>query len=112
MCGRNLWTHWTARVRCVLVVMCGSGIFVAFVVWRVVLTNRKKPAASFHYYTVCFLALHLITSISMWAFKMSFDLKSYTRQTWSAYLLTNFQQCALSFMLFWTLFYGLVYLYD
>jgi hypothetical protein len=28
------------------------------------------------------------------------------------YLTTNLQPSALSFMLFWTLFYGLVYLYD
>jgi len=61
---------------------------------------------------VCFLSLHLLTHISMWAFKMKCDLRAFTRQSWFAYLMTNFQQCALSFMLFWTLFYGLVYLYD
>lgn len=28
-----------------------------------------------------------------------------------AFLLAGFQQCAMSFMLFWTLFFGLVYLF-
>jgi len=60
---------------------------------------------------VCFIGLHLTILISIAAFKMNFDLKSHTRQSWIGYLTTNLQQSALSFMLFWTLFYGLVYLY-
>ena len=42
---------------------------------------------------------------------MNFKLQAYTKQTWFAYLTTSLQPTALSFTLFWTLFYGLVYLY-
>ena len=61
---------------------------------------------------VCFIIFHVFVAVSMWAFKMNMDLKLHTRQSWIGYLTTNLQPSALSFMLFWTLFYGLVYLYD
>lgn len=61
---------------------------------------------------VCFILLHVLVAVFMWAFKMNMDLKTHTRQSWIGYLTTNLQPSALSFMLFWTLFYGLVYLYD
>jgi hypothetical protein len=64
-----------------------------------------------HEQTVCFLVLHVFVALSIWALKMNFDLKAYTRQSLVAYITTNLQQCALSFTLFWTLFYGLVYLF-
>lgn len=60
---------------------------------------------------VCFIVLHLVVLFTIAGFKMNFDLKTHTRQSWFGYLTTNLQQSALSFMLFWTLFYGLVYLY-
>jgi hypothetical protein len=42
---------------------------------------------------------------------MNFKLDAYTKQTWYTYLTTSIQPTGLSFTLFWTLFYGLVYLY-
>jgi ER membrane protein complex subunit 6 len=61
--------------------------------------------------TACFMVLHLFVLASIWVFKMNLNLYSYTRQSLFAYATTNLQQNALSFTLFWTLFYGLVYLY-
>eukprot|EP00934_Nitzschia_sp_Nitz4_P004359 Nitzschia sp. Nitz4//scaffold21_size171442//165220//165669//NITZ4_002195-RA/size171442-augustus-gene-0.196-mRNA-1//1//CDS//3329542513//4349//frame0 len=58
-----------------------------------------------------FAALYLAVLIVMWAVKMNFNLHGYTRQSWWTYATANTQQSALSFTLFWTLFYGLVYLY-
>ena len=60
---------------------------------------------------VCFVFLHLLVLSLLWAVKMNFSLYSYTRQSWFNYATANIQQSALSFTLFWTLFYGLVYLY-
>mmetsp|Transcript_17229 Transcript_17229/g.29217 ORF Transcript_17229/g.29217 Transcript_17229/m.29217 type:complete len:124 (-) Transcript_17229:768-1139(-) len=60
---------------------------------------------------VCFVVLHLTVLIVVAAFKMSFNLNLHIRQSWIGYITSNLQQSALSFMLFWTLFYGLVYLY-
>mmetsp|Transcript_661 Transcript_661/g.1029 ORF Transcript_661/g.1029 Transcript_661/m.1029 type:complete len:128 (-) Transcript_661:1743-2126(-) len=59
---------------------------------------------------VCFIMLDLFVSLSMMA-KMNFSLKSYTRQSLFGYLTADMQKNSLSFMLFWTLFYGLVYLF-
>mmetsp|Transcript_2928 Transcript_2928/g.6513 ORF Transcript_2928/g.6513 Transcript_2928/m.6513 type:complete len:126 (+) Transcript_2928:196-573(+) len=60
---------------------------------------------------VCFVALHVTVMLSLAAFKMGFQLKLHIRQSWTGYLTAGIQQSALSFMLFWTLFYGLVHLY-
>jgi len=62
------------------------------------------------FYAVCFLGLHLIVSIALLS-KMKFDLQSYSRQSMISFLTSDLQKCGLSFMLFWTLFYGLVYLF-
>jgi len=59
----------------------------------------------------CFLVLHLTVLTIIWATKMNFQLRSYTRQSLWSYATANVQQSGLSFTLFWTLFYGLVYLY-
>eukprot|EP01082_Thalassiosira_pseudonana_P010159 g8929.t1 g8929 contig34:455433-455993(-) len=59
----------------------------------------------------CFIVLHLTVSLSILSFKMKFDLHSYSRESMISFLLAGFQQCAMSFMLFWTLFFGLVYLF-
>jgi hypothetical protein len=58
----------------------------------------------------CFVALHFLVLILMWSLKMNFQLWAYTRQSWWSYASASLQQSALSFTLFWTLFYGLVYL--
>ena len=60
---------------------------------------------------VCFVLLHTITLGSIWVIHMKCSLHSYIRQTWVTYWTASLQQNALSFTLFWTLFYGLVYLY-
>ncbi|CAB9525969.1 Rab5-interacting protein (Rab5ip) [Seminavis robusta] len=58
-----------------------------------------------------FLVVHFAISLIIWALKMNFNLKGYVKFTWWEYLMGGLQQYALSFTLFWTLFYGLVYLY-
>ena len=60
---------------------------------------------------ICFLFLHTAICVLIWSIKMDFNLKSYTKMSWWTYWSGNLQQYALSFTLFWTLFYGLVYLY-
>jgi membrane protein YdbS with pleckstrin-like domain len=62
----------------------------------------------------CFLILHIVVSFSILAAKMNFRLHSYTiskSESNISFLLTDLQKCALSFMLFWTLFFGLLYLF-
>ena len=59
---------------------------------------------------VCFLVLHLTVSIALLA-KMNFDLRAYSRQSLVAFLTADLQKCGMSFVLFWTLFYGLVFLF-
>jgi len=61
--------------------------------------------------TAVFLFLHLSVLAVVWATKMNCQLGSYTRQSVWSYATANVQQSGLSFTLFWTLFYGLVYLY-
>ena len=59
---------------------------------------------------ICFVTLHFIVSIAILA-KMKFNLRAYTRQSMIGFLAADLQKCGMSFMLFWTLFYGLVYLF-
>lgn len=59
----------------------------------------------------CFLIMHIAVNLSLLAFKMKFDLHSYSRESMFAFLTADLQKCAMSFMLFWTLFFGLVYLF-
>uniref|UniRef100_A0A6U3NU56 ER membrane protein complex subunit 6 n=1 Tax=Ditylum brightwellii TaxID=49249 RepID=A0A6U3NU56_9STRA len=58
----------------------------------------------------CFIILHLAVSIAL-LIKMKFNLKEYTRQSLLSFFTADLQKCGMSFMLFWTLFYGLVYLF-
>ncbi|GAX25924.1 hypothetical protein FisN_6Hu038 [Fistulifera solaris] len=61
---------------------------------------------------VFFLASHTFVCVIMAMTKMSgMSLQTYTQQTWFGYWTEGFQPTALSFTLFWTLFYGLVYLF-
>ncbi len=55
---------------------------------------------------VCFLVLHISVNLSLLAFKMNFDLHAYSRESMFTFLTADLQKCAMSFMLFWTLFYG------
>lgn len=59
----------------------------------------------------CFLILHTSVNLCILSFKMNFNLKAYTQESMISFLLADFQKCAMSFMLFWTLFFGLVYLF-
>jgi len=58
----------------------------------------------------CFIVMHLTVSLAILA-KMDFDLKAYSRGSMLAFLTADLQKCAMSFMLFWTLFFGMVYLF-
>lgn len=60
---------------------------------------------------VCFILWHLLVCASIWVIKMGGNLTAYTKQSWLMYLTAGLQQFAMSFTLFWTFFYGLVYLY-
>mmetsp|Transcript_4086 Transcript_4086/g.8755 ORF Transcript_4086/g.8755 Transcript_4086/m.8755 type:complete len:128 (-) Transcript_4086:1021-1404(-) len=60
---------------------------------------------------VCFLLWHVLVCTAIVVFKMNGNLAIYTKQSWFVYLTGGLQSYALSFTLFWTLFYGLVYLY-
>lgn len=59
----------------------------------------------------CFLVLHVITNMTIWATKMNGDLYSYTKQSWFTFMAKSMEGTVLSFTLFWTMFYGLVYLF-
>ncbi len=63
--------------------------------------------------TVCFLILHIVVNLSLLFLKMNGDLHAYTREKNLLVFLiaSDLQKCGMSFMLFWTLFYGLVYLF-
>jgi len=58
-----------------------------------------------------FFFTHLFVSISI-MFKMKFNLKAYTQNSVTSFLFAGLQNCGMSYMLFWTLFYGLVYLFE
>ena len=59
---------------------------------------------------LCFIILHLTISFALLG-KMKFDLRSYSRQSMIGFILSDLQKCGMSFMLFWTLFYGVVFLF-
>ena len=58
----------------------------------------------------CFIILDLVVSFSILA-KMKFRLADYSTESIFSFLTAYMQRNSLSFMLFWTLFYGLVYLF-
>lgn len=57
-----------------------------------------------------FFFTHFLVSISILA-RMNFVLKTFTRKSMVVFLCEGLQTCFMSYMLFWTLFYGLVYLF-
>mmetsp|Transcript_439 Transcript_439/g.575 ORF Transcript_439/g.575 Transcript_439/m.575 type:complete len:127 (-) Transcript_439:169-549(-) len=59
---------------------------------------------------LCFLLLDFIVSVAILA-KMKFNFKKYSRETFVSFITAHMQKNGLSFALFWTLFYGLVYLF-
>jgi hypothetical protein len=61
-------------------------------------------------YTAAFVLLHVAVSVMLLA-KMKFRLRDFSRQSLVAFTFSGIQNCALSYMLFWTLFYALVYLF-
>jgi EMC6 len=72
-------------------------------------SHSNKPLRV--YISVCFFLLHMLVTLSIWAIKMKGHLHKYTRQSAFGFYTASIQPCLLSFTLFWTLFYGLVYLY-
>ena len=59
-----------------------------------------------------FLLLHALTGLALLLFTLRGDVKSYTgMNTTFGFLMMDIQKCSMSFILFWTLFYGLVYLF-
>lgn len=88
--------------------ICGVTGLPGFGRWMM---NHIDGLLTHHHNAVCFLAWHLSTCAILWAVKMKFQLKTFTRQSWFDYTTSTLQQNGLSFTLFWTLFYGLVYLY-
>mmetsp|Transcript_25463 Transcript_25463/g.31371 ORF Transcript_25463/g.31371 Transcript_25463/m.31371 type:complete len:126 (+) Transcript_25463:101-478(+) len=61
---------------------------------------------------IFFIACHLVVN-GMIFLQIKCDLEKYRgkRCTLIGFVMEGFQNCAMSFMLFWTLFYGLVYLF-
>jgi len=60
---------------------------------------------------VCFVALHLVVNFSLITFKMKLNLKEYFNESILSFMTGDLQSSILSYLLFWTLFYGLVYLF-
>ena len=59
---------------------------------------------------ICFIVLYTIIALSL-AFKMKFDVKMYTNSSFIVFAAGDLQKNGLSFILFWTLTYALVYIY-
>ena len=74
-------------------------------------TVRGKLADP-HLGLFAFLLLHALTGLALLLFTLRGDVKSYTgMNTTFGFLMMDIQKCSMSFILFWTLFYGLVYLF-
>eukprot|EP00518_Triparma_eleuthera_P003729 CAMPEP_0182452692 /NCGR_PEP_ID=MMETSP1319-20130603/41_1 /TAXON_ID=172717 /ORGANISM="Bolidomonas pacifica, Strain RCC208" /LENGTH=132 /DNA_ID=CAMNT_0024650541 /DNA_START=66 /DNA_END=464 /DNA_ORIENTATION=- len=68
------------------------------------LTNLKGACA--------FLIMHFVTGAAVVVFKFNGKIDKYTSASGLfSFLTQELQKCSLSFILFWTLFYGLVYLF-
>ena len=60
---------------------------------------------------VFFVVCHLVVSACLWV-RIGGDLDKYSKGVGVVgFLMGGLQNCFMSFMLFWTLFYGLVYLF-
>mmetsp|Transcript_17009 Transcript_17009/g.28373 ORF Transcript_17009/g.28373 Transcript_17009/m.28373 type:complete len:110 (+) Transcript_17009:144-473(+) len=59
---------------------------------------------------LCFVLLYLSLALSI-GLKINFDYMSYMHCTLTSFLLTDLQKNGLSFILFWTLTYALIYIY-
>lgn len=59
---------------------------------------------------VLFLVLYLITSLGL-ILKMKGDVGRYLPISWYSFLVADVANHALSFMLFWTMLYTLIYTY-
>lgn len=57
-----------------------------------------------------FVILYLSLAVSI-GLKINFDFKSYMHSTLTSFLFTDLQKNGLSFILFWTLTYALIYIY-
>lgn len=59
---------------------------------------------------LCFVVLYVLIAFSM-AIKMSFDTKMFTNSSLLSFVAGDLQKNGLSFILFWTLAYALIYIY-
>lgn len=59
---------------------------------------------------ICFITIYILITIVL-GLKIKFDFKQYMNCTMMNFLTSDLQKNALSFILFWTLTYALVYIY-
>lgn len=59
---------------------------------------------------ICFIALYISITLTL-SMKISHDWKQYLNTSWVNFILSDLQKNILSFILFWTLTYALVYIY-
>lgn len=56
-------------------------------------------------------AMYIVTATALWVFKLRMDVKVYFNTNTPAFIFSGVFSQALSFILFWTLSYGLVHIY-
>ena len=62
-------------------------------------------------YGLCvYVGMSLLVNLTLYA-KMGFDCKKYVNKSFIAFFMSDLQKNAMSFVLFWTLTYGLIYIY-
>ena len=59
---------------------------------------------------LCFLILYVVITIAL-GLRIKFDFKTYTNMTLMEFALLDISKHVMSFVLFWTLSYALVYIY-
>lgn len=57
-----------------------------------------------------YVGMSLLVNLLLYA-KMGFDCKKYVSKSFFAFFMSDLQKNAMSFILFWTLTYGLIYIY-
>lgn len=56
-------------------------------------------------------AAYVVSAVSVWVFKLGMDVKVYFNTSALSFIFSGVLSQALSFILFWTLAYGLVHIY-
>lgn len=60
---------------------------------------------------VLYVGIYITMQLCILAFGMGFDSSKYTNLSTGKFLISGIESYGLSFILFWTLFYALVYIY-